>query len=336
MASLIGQTTPPGGWTDTTGSSDSVEYILSTGMAFAVDGTINGVWWFVPSTLPTNAQFAIGVVKCNSGVNSSPTIVASEAKTKPVSGDVGTWKLFTFTTPVSVTAGDKFLICLRTNRYPLVSGFFLSAHTNGDISAWADNAPSFPNGCFDDSGLGTDVGSIPTQSFDQSFYGIDVDFTASGGGGTDATATPSLVAGTTTIGTPTVKTGSTASPSTVTGSVSIGTPTVSTNNSATATPSTVTGAVTIGTPTIGTGSSATATPATVHGAVSIPTPTVVVPVNATATPTTVMAVASIPSPFVIAGAQWSVWDGLHEIQLVLDGEWNGTSIDALSFSEVIA
>jgi hypothetical protein len=63
---------------------------------------------------------------------------------------------------------------------------------------------------------------------------------------------------------------------------------------------------------------------------------VVVPRNATATPARVNAVASVPRPFVIAGAQWSVWDGLHEIQLSLDGEWNGTSIDALTFSEVIA
>ena len=132
-------------------------------------------------------------------------------------------------------------------------------------------------------------------------------------GGTNATATPSLVAPpAVTIGAPTVKTGSTASPSTVSGAVSIGTPT------------------------IGTGASARATPATVLGAVSIPTPTVVVPRNATATPARVNAVASVPRPFVIAGAQWSVWDGLHEIQLSLDGEWNGTSIDALTFSEVIA
>ena len=63
---------------------------------------------------------------------------------------------------------------------------------------------------------------------------------------------------------------------------------------------------------------------------------VVVPRNATATPARVNAVASVPRPFVIAGAQWSVWDGQREIPLSLDGVWDGASIVALTFDEVIA
>lgn len=103
---------------------------------------------------------------------------------------------------------------------------------------------------------------------------------------------------------------------------------------ATATPSTVTGAASIGTPGMSLGT--TATPSTVSAVASVFTPTVVVPTNATATPAMVLAVAAIPKPFVIAGVEWSVWDGQHEIQLSLDGVWNGTSIDSLTFDEVIA
>jgi hypothetical protein len=313
MASLLGQTTPSGGWSDATGSTDSVEYILSTGIQFAVAGTISGVWYFVPTTIPTNAQFAIGAIKVNSGVLTSPSIVASEAQTKPASGDAGTWKLFTFTTPVAVAAGDKFLICVRTNRYALKSHFFQSAAVvNGNLTGWQDAPTAFPNGCFKNSGLGTNIGAVPTQSFDQSFYGIDADFTASGGGGTDATATPSTVAGTTTIGTPTLTKGTTA------------------------TPSTVAGAVSVPTPTVGVGSSATATPTRVNAVASIPTPTVVVPTNATATPARVNGAVSIPQPLIVAGSEWILWDGQREVQLILAGVWNGASIDPLTFDEVIA
>ena len=132
-------------------------------------------------------------------------------------------------------------------------------------------------------------------------------------GGTNATATPSLVAPpAVTIGTPTIAKGTTATPSLVAGAVSVPTPTIST------------------------GSSATATPARVNAAVSIPTPTVVVPHNATATPARVNGAVSIPQPLVIAGSQWTLWNGQREVQLILAGVWNGASIDPLTFDEVIA
>jgi hypothetical protein len=132
-------------------------------------------------------------------------------------------------------------------------------------------------------------------------------------GGTNATATPSLVAPpAVTIGTPTLTKGTTATPSLV------------------APP-----AVTIGTPTISTGSSATATPSRVNAVVSIPTPTVIVPLSATATPVRVNGAVSVPRPLVFAGVQWSLWDGLHETVLTLDGVWNGVGIDPLTFDEVI-
>jgi hypothetical protein len=93
--------------------------------------------------------------------------------------------------------------------------------------------------------------------------------------------------------------------------------------------------VTIPTPTISTGE--TATPSAVTGAVSIPTPTI--HTDATVTPATVTGAVSIPTPavFTVAQAHWFVLgDGWHEIPLTLEGVWNGTSIDALTFDEVTA
>jgi hypothetical protein len=308
MASLLGQTTPSGGWTDATGSSDNVEYILSTGIQFAVAGTINGVWFFVPTaTLPTNPQFSIGAIKVNSGVTTSPSIVGNEAKTAPVSADQGTWKLYTFTTPVSVTASDKFLICVRTNRYAHKSNFFSADIVNGNLTAWLDNPNPFPNGCFKDTALGTNIGGVPTQSFNQTFYGIDVDFTASGGS-TNATATPSLVAPpAVSVPTPTIKTGSTTTPALVAGVVSIPTPTILTAGNAKPTPATVAAVVSIPAPTIKTGS--------------------------TAKPAMVAAVAHIGTPNINPVGAWSLWDNLHEIPVTLEGVWNG-AINALTFDEV--
>jgi hypothetical protein len=60
-----------------------------------------------------------------------------------------------------------------------------------------------------------------------------------------------------------------------------------------------------------------------------------VPLSATATPVRVNGAVSVPRPLVFAGVQWSLWDGLHETVLTLDGVWNGVGIDPLTFDEVI-
>ena len=182
MASLLSQGTPAGGWSDTTGSGDSTEYILGTGMQIAVAGQVTGIWYFVPSVaLPTNTQFAVGLTNVPSnGTAGTITVLVSEAETKPVTGDKGTWKFYPFTTPQSISAGQRVQACVRTNRYALKSNAFTSAAvTNGNLTAWQD-ANSFPNGAFWDGALGTNVGTFPSLSFDESFYGIDLEFTAAG------------------------------------------------------------------------------------------------------------------------------------------------------------
>lgn len=115
-------------------------------------------------------------------------------------------------------------------------------------------------------------------------------------GSSDATVNAATVAGSVTIGAPTISTGSTVSPATVAGTVTIGTPAESVGS--TVSPATVAGAVTIGTPTVSTGS--TVSPATVAGVVTIGAPTVTGSLSATANPATVQCRATIGTPTITA------------------------------------
>ena len=114
------------------------------------------------------------------------------------------------------------------------------------------------------------------------------------------TATPSTVAATASIPTPTAQGGAVATPSAVAIAAAIPTPTVTTGGGgdATATPATVAAVATVPTPTAQAG--AEATPATVAATVSVPGPAV--STGSTAGPGTVAAGTSIPTPEAQGGA----------------------------------
>jgi hypothetical protein len=320
---LFGDAFPTGasGSRDLTGTGDTTKYAMGTHWRPQVAGTVSAVRWFVPSSAaPTNADFAVGLVKANAaGLGSGTTWLDwNTGVTRPGAGAQGTWVSLPLSAPVSVAAGDELYVVVRTDRYAFAQHMFDSVSTfagaDGNTTLVGDGVggAGFPNGGFATGGAETPNPpnfSAPS-SFAATFYGVDVVFTPASG---NATATPSTVAPpAVTIGTPTLTKGTTATPSLV------------------APP-----AVTIGTPTIGTGSSAKATPALVQAAVSIPTPTVIVPLSATATPARVNGAVSVPRPLIFAGVQWSLWDGLRETVLTLDGAWNGVSIDPLTFDEVL-
>lgn len=105
--------------------------------------------------------------------------------------------------------------------------------------------------------------------------------TVTTGGGTDATATPSTVAAVATVGAPTASGTALAIPATVAAVATIGAPTPT--SSATTTPATVAGTASIGTPTFT--SAVVVTPATVAGTASIGAPTL--STSSTASPGTV-------------------------------------------------
>jgi hypothetical protein len=245
-----------GGTRDLTGTGDTTKYAMGTHWRPTVNGNVTGVRWFVPSSAaPTNADFAVGLMLSNvAGPGAGVTWLDwNTGVTRPGSGAQGTWVSLPLSAPVAVTAGQELYVVVRTDRYGFAQHIFDAGNVAGagGNTVGAAEVAGFPNGAFTTGG--TETSNPPNftapSSFNSSFYGVDVDFTPAGGP-TNATATPSTVAGTTTIGTPTVKTGSTAKPSTVAAVASIPTPTVIVPVNATATPARVAGTASIGTPAV--------------------------------------------------------------------------------------
>jgi hypothetical protein len=190
MASLFGQVFPAaggGGSVDLQGYGDTSKYVMGTGVTFAVDGEITGVWFYITTdNLPSNGDFGVGVVEVGFGV-----YTVWEAESLPASGQLGTWVLYTLTTPVAVAAGESYMVCVRTNRYAYAGQRFATDYVNGDLTGYASDTGA-PNGAFAQGGGadGTPPSSVPNGQFNRTFYGIDVEFTPAGGStpvsGTDA------------------------------------------------------------------------------------------------------------------------------------------------------
>lgn len=121
--------------------------------------------------------------------------------------------------------------------------------------------------------------------------------------GTNATATPSTIAATAAVGSPTVSAGATASPSSVNATAAIPAPTVSTGSNATVNVVTVAAVAAIAAVSIAAGS--VVSPGTVSASADIPVPTVTTGSNADVNPSTVSAVANVGSPALSAGAEAS-------------------------------
>lgn len=115
-------------------------------------------------------------------------------------------------------------------------------------------------------------------------------------GAVNATATPSVVAGTTSIPSPTVATGETVTATAVAGTTSVSAPTVTTG--ASVAPAVVAGATTVGAAVVATGSRVTAV--VVAGATTIPVP--VVRQDRTVTAAVVAGSATVPAATVSTGS----------------------------------
>jgi hypothetical protein len=178
---LFGLSYPPagsGGTQDLTGTTDSFKYILGTHFRVLVNGTITAIYFYVPTSIPTNTDFAVGLVKVNAG----NTWLAWESKTKPVSGQASTWVRYALNSPISVTTTDELYAVVRTDRYAFSGQIFASDRTNGDstLVGPADTG-TYPNGGFEDTGVATDPPTWSPSSFDVSFYGIDPELTTASG-----------------------------------------------------------------------------------------------------------------------------------------------------------
>jgi hypothetical protein len=156
----------------TTDANDSVGYALGTRIITAVAGTVLGMRWFFPSTVPTSAPVG-GLYRRTS--DASGTLLGSVT----FSGyTAGAWCTQLFASPVPVTAGDDLVAVVYTaNHYVASGGFFTGTSVvSGDLTAPADDSVTpARNGKFV-----TPVASIayPTSSFNGGCYFVDVLFAA--------------------------------------------------------------------------------------------------------------------------------------------------------------
>lgn len=145
---------------------------LGTLFTTAVNGTITGGRWRFPNTLPVGTVQWL-LYRWNS--DASGTLLAQESFVAPVAG---TWNTVNATTPVAVTAGQRYVTAIFTpnGRYVFTNGFFTSSGvTNGNLTAPQDDAVTpARNGKFIQQGFP----SYPTNSFNATCYFVDVLFTA--------------------------------------------------------------------------------------------------------------------------------------------------------------
>jgi hypothetical protein len=156
-----------------TNANDGVPYCLGTLFTTAADGSIAGVRWYFPATLPSGTVTG-GLFQWTS--DTAGVELARADFANPVAGG---WNSVLFASPPAVTAGQRYLAVVRTpNRYVATSGFFTGfSLVNGQLTASADNAavPAH-NGKFDDL-HGANAGLIyPQQSFGGGCYFVDILF----------------------------------------------------------------------------------------------------------------------------------------------------------------
>jgi hypothetical protein len=156
----------------TTDANDNVGYALGTRIHTAVAGTVLGVRWYFPSTVPTSAPVGGLYRRTSDAVGTLLGSVTFSGYT------AGAWCTQLFASPVPVTAGDDLVAVVYTpNHYVASGGFFTGTSVvSGDLTAPADDSVTpARNGKFV-----TPVASIayPTNSFNGGCYFADILFAA--------------------------------------------------------------------------------------------------------------------------------------------------------------
>ena len=147
---------------------------------FAVDGDVNGVWFYATTTTGgTEVGYLWDVDASDPGTG---TLLNSDPHGGGVTG--GAWNYIPFDAPVAVTAGTPYRVGAYNpeGRYVFSSNFFTSDLVNGDITADADGDTVggfvIAQGTYRISG----TPDYPNSDNDnKTNYFVDVDFTPDGG-----------------------------------------------------------------------------------------------------------------------------------------------------------
>jgi|GEM_PF-1910336 len=152
-------------------ANDSTDYTLGTLFTSSSDGKIYGARWYFPDILPTHPVIAT-LYSWTS--DTTGTALTSATFSNPQTG----WSQVLFTTPVSITANTKYVICVWTvDYYASTSGLFASSSvTDGDLTA-PQTTSSVHNGKYQ---AGAGSSTYPTQSFNGGGYFADVLYIGNG------------------------------------------------------------------------------------------------------------------------------------------------------------
>ncbi|WP_209889820.1 DUF4082 domain-containing protein [Rhizobium leguminosarum] len=164
FTSLFGGATPA-----VVNTNDTAAVELGVKFQSSVAGTVSGIR-FYKSSLDTGTH--TGSLWSSTGTRLATLTFTNET----ASG----WQSATFTSPVTLTAGQTYTASYHTNvgNYSTTANYFLSNVTSGPLTA-----PASGNGVY---GYGNSA--FPTGSFDQTNYWVDVMFNPSNANNTTPTA----------------------------------------------------------------------------------------------------------------------------------------------------
>ena len=176
MANLFTSQTPA------SNNFDASPLTLATTVIFAVNGQVTGGRFFarnVNSGGTFELVLWIPTVEDIGGVGAG-TVLASATYGAITPGD---WNSIVFSSPVSVVAGQPYKIGLRTSngQYTSTAAFFASPLVNGNITGPQGSTLTPGYGTFYNGSYQTNNTGYPNQTFNNTCYFVDVDFTPSGG-----------------------------------------------------------------------------------------------------------------------------------------------------------
>lgn len=164
-------------------SSDPGAVTLGLIFDSLVAGTVTAIHVY----LPPGPRFATVQVGLFDTFNAYGGNLLGSSGAVAVSGlTAGAWNRIALTTPVAIDANAPYVACWHKptssgsgGDYALTSGFHDSLRTNGDLRALANSDGTY----YDNIGNGRfKYGAsldFPTGTFGASWYGVDVEFTAS-------------------------------------------------------------------------------------------------------------------------------------------------------------
>lgn len=151
--------------------NDAVAYTLGTVFRTSAAGTVGGIRWFFPATLPSGP--VIGALF----TWTDNTIGTELARATFVNPTAGAWNSVAFAVPPALSVNTRYVATVYTpDRYVATAGLFSTAVTNGPLTAPADDAVTpARNGKFRSGGTGP---TYPDGSNGAGCYFVDVLFDA--------------------------------------------------------------------------------------------------------------------------------------------------------------